>query len=108
MKTLNSKDVTKKNNLKKATITESGSQRIYKYTINPRDSIIYSDTRFENIDNGSQGGTHWVCFIVKDNKPYYFTSFGGQLDEFLLNHLPKTITYHKFKIQDIYSKFCGS
>ena len=60
-------------------------QRIYNYAIYPRDSKIYSDNRFVKIDNGFQGGTHWTCFIVKDNKSYYFDSFGGQPDKFLLN-----------------------
>ena len=28
------------------------------------------------------GGTHWTCFIKKDNKSYYFDSFGAQPDKF--------------------------
>ena len=63
---------------------------------------------FANIDNGSMGGTDWSCFIVKDNKLFYFDSFGGQPDKFLLKQLPKPITYHYYKIQDINSKLCGS
>ena len=39
------------------------------------------------------GGTHWVCFIVKDKKTYYFDSVGGSTDKFLLNQLPKPIIY---------------
>ena len=54
------------------------------------------------------GGTHWVSFLVKNNKSYYFDIFGGQPDKFLLNHLSKLITYHNYKIQDINSKLCGS
>ena len=54
------------------------------------------------------GGSHWTCFIVKDNKSYYFDSFGGQPDKFLLNQLPKPLIYHNYKIQDINSKLCGS
>ena len=34
------------------------------------------------------GGSHWTCFRVKDNKSYYFDSFGGSADEILLNQLP--------------------
>ena len=37
------------------------------------------------------GGTHWTFFIIKDNKSYYYDIFGGALDEFLLNQLPKPI-----------------
>ena len=108
MKVLNFKDFMKKYNLKNDTMNESELQKIYNYPIYPRDSKIYSDRGFVNIDNGSQGGTHWTCFIVKDKKSYYFDSFGGQPDKFLLNQLPKTIMYHIYKIQDINSKLCGS
>ena len=49
---------------------ESQLQKVYNYPIYPRDSKIYSDKGFVNIDDGSQGGTHWVCLIVKDNKSF--------------------------------------
>ena len=67
----------------------------------------YSDKAF-NIDNGSMGGSYWTYFIIKDNKSFYFDSFGGQLDKFLVNQLPKPIIYHKYKIQDINSRLCDS
>ena len=54
------------------------------------------------------GGTHWMCYIRKNNKSYYFDSFGCQPDKFLLKQLPKPIIYHKNKIQDMNSKICGS
>ena len=98
----------KKNNLKNNTMNESHLQKIYNSPIYPRGSKIYSDKGFVNIDNGSQGGPHWTCFIVRGNKSYYFDSFGGQPDKLLLNQLPKPITYHNYKIQDINSKLCGS
>ena len=100
----------KKYNLKNDTMNESQLQiqKIYNYPIYPRDCEIYSDKGFVKIDNGSMGGTHWTCFIVKDNKSYYFGSFGRQPDKFLINQLPKPITYHNYKIQDIISKLCGS
>ena len=66
MKILNFKDFIKKN-LKNNTMNKSELQKICKYPIYPRDSKIYSDKGFVNIDNGSQGGSHWTCFIVKDN-----------------------------------------
>ena len=87
---------------------ESQLQKVYDYPIYPRDSKIFSDKEFVNIDNGSMEGTHWTCFIIKDDKSYYFDSFGGQLDKFLLKQLPKPIIYHNYKIQDINSKLCGS
>ena len=43
-------------------------QRVYNYKIYPRGSKIITGKGFVNIDNGSQGGTHWTCFLVKDNK----------------------------------------
>ena len=108
MNRLNFKDFMKKYKLKSDTMNESQLQRLYIYPIYPRDSKTYSDRGFVNIDNGSQGGTHWISFIVKGNKSYYFDSFGGQPDKFLLNQLPKPIIYHNYKIQDINSKLCGS
>ena len=58
----------KKYKLKDDTMNESEVQKIYNYNIYPRDSKIYSDRRFVNIDDGSQNGTHWPRFYVKDNK----------------------------------------
>ena len=108
MKVLNLKDFMKKIKLKDNTMSESQLQKRYNYPIYPRDSKVYSDRGFVNIDNGSQGGTHWTCFIVKDNKSYYSDSFGRQLDKFLLNQLPKPILYHNYKIQEKNSRSCGS
>ena len=62
----------KKYNLKNSTMNESQLQRVYNYPIYPKNSKIYSDKGFVNIDDGRMGGTHWTCFIVKDNKSYYF------------------------------------
>ena len=55
----------KKHNLKNDTMSESQLQRVYNHPTYPRDSRIYSDKRFVNIDDGSQGGTHWTCFYIK-------------------------------------------
>ena len=74
----------------------------------PSDSKIPSDKAFVNIDNGSQGGFGYTCFIIKDYKSYYFDSFGGQPDKFLLIHFPKQKLCHNYKIKDINSKLCGS
>ena len=30
-------------------------------------------------------GTHWVCFIAKENKPLYSDSFGGGPDFYPIN-----------------------
>ena len=87
---------------------ESQIQRIYNYPTYPRASKIFPDKVFINIDDGRMGGPHWTCFIIKGNKSYYFDSFGGQPDKFLLKQLPKPIIYHNYNIQDINSKLCAS
>ena len=50
------------------------------------------------------GGTHWTLFYIKDNKSFYFYSFGCQPHEFLVQQLPKPMIYHNYKIQDINSR----
>ena len=94
MKVLIFKDFMKKYYLRNDTMKESQLQIFYNCRIYPRGSKINSNKRFVNIDNGQLGGTHWTCFIVKDNKSFYLDSFGGQPDKILLNQLPKPIIYH--------------
>ena len=108
MKVLNFKDFMKKYNSKNDTMKEFDLQRAYKYPKYPRDSKIYSDKGFINIDKGSQGGTHWTCFYIKGNKSHYFDSFGGQPGKFVLERLSKPILYHNYKFQDINSEIRGS
>ena len=98
----------KKYKFKKDTMIERELQGVYNHPVDSRHSKIFSYKRFVSIDNGFQGCTHWTCFIIKDDKSYYFDSFGGQPDKILLNQLPKPITYHNHKTQDINSKLCGS
>ena len=86
-------------------MNESELQRVYNYEIYPRDSKIYSKKGFVNIDDGRLGGSHWTCFLLIDNKSFYFDSCGGQPDKFLLKKLPKPIIYHIYKFQDINAKF---
>ena len=107
MKITNFRDFLKHYNLKNNTMNTSDLQRVSNYPIYPRDSKICSDKRLVNIDNGSLGGTPWVCLIVKD-KSFYFDSFGGQPDKNLLKQIPKPKIYRNYKIQDINLKLCGS
>ena len=103
MKKLNFEDYMEKFDLKNTMVARE-IQRIYNYCIYPRESKLYSDRGFVNIDIGSQGGTHWTCFIIKNNKSFYFDSYGGAPDKFLSNQLPKPKIYcnlkkrYKFKI----------
>ena len=46
-------------------MNESPLQKLYKYPKYPRVSKIHSDNEFVNIDNRTQGGTHWTCFYIK-------------------------------------------
>ena len=108
MKLLTFKDFMKKYKLKNDTMNESDLQKIYNHPIYPKNSKIYSDKGFVNIGDYENGGSHWCAFYIKDNKSYYFDSFGGQPDKFPLNQLPKPIIYHNYKIQDINSFLCGS
>ena len=84
MKILNFREFIEKIILKNDTMNESDLQRVYSYPLYTRDSKIYSDKGFVYIDDGSQGGSHWKCFIVKDNKSFYFISSGGQPHKILL------------------------
>ena len=59
-------------NWKVDTMNESDLQRVYIYNIYPRNSKIITDKGFVFIRNGQMGDTHWVCFIVKDNKSFSF------------------------------------
>ena len=68
MKTLGFRDFMIKYNSKNDTMNESQLQKIYNHPVYPRDSKIYSDKGFVNIDDGRMGGSHWTCFIVKDKK----------------------------------------
>ena len=89
-------------------MNESELQRVYKYNKYPQTSKYYSDKGLVNKNNGSQGGTHWTCFIMKANTTFYFHTFGGAADDFLLNQLPKPITYQTYKYQGINSRLCCS
>ena len=78
MRILNFKDFMKKYKIKNGTMKESELERVYNYPIHPRDSKLYSDKGFVNIDNGRKGGSHWTCFKFKNKNFFYFDSFGGQ------------------------------
>ena len=45
------------------------------------------------------GGTHWTCVYIKDIKSHCFHSFAGYPDRFLLQPLPKPITFHIVKVK---------
>ena len=51
--------------------------------------------------------THWTCFFIQDNKPFYCDPFGSRLDKFLLKKLTKLITFYIHEIQKINKRFFG-
>ena len=58
MRILNQKDFMKKWNSKDTKMNESDLHGVYVYPIYLRDSNIYSDKGFINIDERIMGGTH--------------------------------------------------
>ena len=47
-------------------------------------------------------------FFIKEINSFYCDSHGGQPDELILQKVTKLITFHKYKIQDINSRFCAT
>ena len=86
-------------------MNETKLQIVYNNSIYTRGSKKYSSKKFVNVHNGCIG-THWTCFYEKDNKSFYFDSFGGSPNKILLNQLPERKRYHNYKIQDIHSRLC--
>ena len=106
-----------KYNLKDNTVTESDLKKNDNFPTYPRDSIITTDKELVNLDKGSMGGTRGTYFYIKDNadsmshagsakRSFYYDSFGGYPDKFLLQQLPKPTSILNFKIQDIDNKLC--
>ncbi len=54
-------------------------------------------------------GSHWICFIIKINKAYYFDSFGFPPPEIIKQYLkPYKTMYNLKEIQSLNSSTCGS
>ena len=87
-------------------MNETDLQRVYNCPFYLRDSKTSNNIRFVITDNGQMVGTHWTCFYIEDNKSFYFDSFGGQPDTFLLGQIPKPINCHNYKIQGINCRLC--
>ena len=50
-------------------------------------------------DSDDSRGTHWVCYYRKNNKNYYFDSYGLRYPLELESYLGNTIEYNKLQIQ---------
>ena len=85
---MNFNDFFKKYNLKDNTMIEIELQRVYIYPIYPRDSKIYRDRVFVDIDNGSQGGSQWhVLFYKVTNHFTLIVSVELQIIFYSINYL---------------------
>ena len=71
-------------------------KKVFNFTIYPEDSKITTIKRIVNIDKGNMGGTHWTFLYLKDNQSFYFASFAGFPDKFLLEHLTKPKNLHNY------------
>ena len=54
----------KKHGLKDQTMSETNLKAVQNFSIHPGDSITTTDNGFINIDDGSMGGLHWICFFL--------------------------------------------
>ena len=88
--------------------SESECEQVFSDNIYTKDSLFTSEKRLVNVENGQMGGTHWTCFYIKDKISFYFDSFGGAPDKFLLNQLTKPKIYPKLKNQHFNSKIFGT
>ena len=101
IKVLHLKNFLEKYILKADNINGRKIQKNFKYLIYPRVSKMFSGRRLINIEHSRMGGIHCTCFHIKDNISFFFDSFGGQFDTFLLQQLQKPRIYHFFKNQVI-------
>ena len=60
-----------------------------------------------NLDDSSGDGTHWVLWYRKNNKNFYFDSYGIQPPLELRQYLKSPIFYNTEKIQPKGEVFCG-
>ena len=85
---------------KKDTMNESQLQSVYIHSIYARDSKVFSDKGFVNIDNGIMRGTQWTCFYIKETNPItLIISVDNQMNFYQLNYLNHYyIIISKYKI----------
>jgi len=60
-----------------------------------------------NLDDSLGNGTHWTTWYRKNNKNFYFDSYGIQPPRELQKYLNGTILYSTEKIQPKGEVFCG-
>ena len=87
---------------------ESEVQRVLYSRINPVATKILLNRGFVKIDIGELGGSHLTCFCIKNEKLFYFDSFGGAADKILLNQLQKPLICQKYSKQDNKTRLSGT
>ena len=60
-----------------------------------------------NLNLSHEAGSHWVCWYKKNDKKYYFNSFGIAPPEEIVKYLGSPILYSTFQLQDILDQNCG-
>ena len=61
-----------------------------------------------NLNDSSQGGSHWCAWATKGGRYYFFCSFGSSPCKELEDYAgDKSILYHDYKIQDFEDSNCG-
>ncbi len=60
-----------------------------------------------NLDSSDGSGTHWVAWFKKNNKKYYFDSYGLQPPSELITYLKSPILYNTEQVQQADQVFCG-
>lgn len=84
----------------------------------PRDSDVYKKTPLNNscgivnLDSSMNAGTHFVCFIILNNRCYYYDSYGQAVPDELMSYFHKLPNYTHVMInstihQPIDSKKCA-
>lgn len=63
-----------------------------------------------NLQKSGQGGSHWVCFIVRGKQSFYCDTFGMDCDTNVIQFCKKHklhLACNKYIIQDLKSVQCG-
>jgi hypothetical protein len=61
-----------------------------------------------NIDHSENNGTHWTCLSIRDDKLYYFDSYGFPPPLEVADYYEgKNRFYNSFKIQQYNEVICG-
>jgi len=63
-----------------------------------------------NLDTKGKNGTHWVCMSVRDKEAFYYDSFGGKCDTYVIQYCKRhglSLGINTYIIQDLDSTQCG-